>query len=284
MVMIDTHCVALSATLSSKEVLASRFYVRLAIAGQAIAWAAVLYTDIRFVAPTVANDKPKQCIEDRWLNSIIMPGEQSQDRPFRIYWIAHAYDFIQPSVLALYHTKRFDELEKIDRRHQEATDTQDANWNQTGYSRLPNTAFSTWGGFFFYPMFLVLAVERHLSANEIHVGDFREWGQSFTIITCACATLHWIYVSLPLLKHPFICIRRGRWIPPRGPIFPTNIMRLIAIGARPSVVGENNYELLVPEGSRDDQDEFPENPVRLRVWPRHPPTTNYTPATTRRRY
>jgi hypothetical protein len=245
MVVVDTHCVALSATLSSKDVLASRLYVRLAITAQALAWVAVLYTDMRFVTSDHSGYTPTHCQEDMWFDSIIAPGKRSLDLPFRVYWISHAYDLIQSGVLALCHTKRFDELEKIDRRHQGSTSARDEN--QTGYGRLPSTAFSTWIGFVLYPIFLVIAVEDHLSRNAVNVGDFREWGQSFTVITCACAIVHWVYVNLPLLKHPFICLWRGTWIPRKGPILSTNIMRLIAIGAPASLIGEENYKLLTAD-------------------------------------
>jgi hypothetical protein len=243
-VMVDTHCVTLSATLSSKDVLASRLYVRLAVAGQAIAWAAVFYTHARFFAPAGPDSSavPKSCDKDQWFESIILPGRNSMELPFRAYWITHSYDLIQSSLLATFHTGRFDKLEKIDRRHQEATGTQDEN--QTGYSRLPSTAFSNWRGFIPYPVCLVIVVECHLSRNKVDVGDFPEWGQSFTIITFACAFVHWIYVNLPLLKHPFKCLWRGRWVPLKGPILPTNILGQIAFGVPRSSVGEENYDLL----------------------------------------
>jgi len=244
-VMIGTHCVTLSATLSSKDVLASRFYVWIAIAGQAIAWAAVLYTDIRFATSDHSSTMPAHCTEDMWFGFIMAPGKQYAELPFRVYWISHAYDLIQSSALALCHTKRFDELEKIDRKHQDSNPAQDDN--QTGYSRLPSTAFSNWRGFVLYPVFLVMAVENHLSWNEINVGSFREWGQSFTIITCTCAIVHWVYVNLPLLKHPFTRIWQGSWVPLEDPILPTNIMRFIAIGAPPQSVGEENYKLLTAD-------------------------------------
>jgi hypothetical protein len=242
MAMIDTHCVTLSATLSSKDALASRLYVRLAIAGQALAWVAVLYTDIRFIAPVLSSPRPRHCMKEPWFDSLITPGRQDQKFPFRMYWISHLYDLIMCSVLAACHTESFDKLEKIDRKHQDATGVQDEN--RTGYSRLPSTAFNNWIGFLPYPIILIVVVERHLSRNNVNVGDFREWGQSFTIITSTCAIVHWVYVNLPLLKHPFLCLWRGSWVPRKGPILPTNIMRLIAIGAHPSLVGEDNYDLL----------------------------------------
>jgi hypothetical protein len=245
MAMIDTHCVTLSANLSSKDALASRLYVRLAIAGQALAWVAVLYTDIRFIAPVLSSPKPRHCMKEPWFDSLITPGRQDHDFPFRMYWISHLYDLIMCSVLAACHTDSFDKLEKIDRKHQDATGVQDEN--RTGYSRLPSTAFNNWIGFLPYPIFVIVIVERHLSRNNVNVGDFREWGQSFTIITCACGILHWLYVNLPLLKHPFTCLWRGSWVPRRGPVLQTNIMRLIAVGATPSSVGEENYKLLTAD-------------------------------------
>jgi hypothetical protein len=243
--MIDTHCAALSATLSSKEVLASRLYVRLAIIGQTIAWAAVLYLDIRVSVPVPIEDLAGPICDKYWFDSIIRIAAQHPQLPFRIFWIFHAYDLIQPSVLAACHTGRFDKLEKIDRDHQDVMGVEDEN--QTGYSRLPSTAFSVWIGFVPYPILLVVAVEHHLWRYETGVDSFREWGQSVAIITCACGTAHWVYVSIPLLKHPFRCIWQGRWIPRKGPVLPTNIMRLIAIGATPSSVGEENYKLLTAD-------------------------------------
>lgn len=116
MVVVDTHCVTLSATLSSKDVLASRLYVRLAITAQALAWIAVLYADIRFV--TSGSVQSQVCLKEAWFDSIITPGKQFKGAPFRAYWIGHSYDLIQSSVLALCHTEHFDELEKVDRKQQ----------------------------------------------------------------------------------------------------------------------------------------------------------------------
>jgi len=151
---------------------------------------------------------------------------------------------IQPSALALCHTKRFDELGLFDRKHQDITIFQDIY--QTGYSRLPATAFSSWRGFILYPILSIAVIEDHIPRN-IKVSDLQEWGQSLTIITCACEILHWIYVNSPFLKHRFVCFWRGSWIPAKGPILSTNIMRLIAIGAPPSLIGEENYKLLTTD-------------------------------------
>lgn len=245
-VMIDTHCVALSATLSSKDALTSRSYVRLVCIGQALAWAAVLYTEIRLAAPGAFGGQRLDCVNEIWFDAIIQPGERGGKRPFPNYWISHSYDLIQPCALALCHMKRFKDLEKLDRNHQyhqEIPNYQEEN--QTGYSRLPATAFSVWRGFALYPIALFIVVERHLAKNEVNVGDFREWGQSVTIITCACSILHWVYVNLPLLKHTLVCLwHGGGWVPHRGPVLGTNAMRFIAVGEHPSLVGEENYKLL----------------------------------------
>jgi hypothetical protein len=253
-VMIDTHCVALSATLSSKEVLASCLYVLLAIIGQVIAWAAVLYADIKTSIPVPIEKKrpvwppapwDNYICDKSWFDSIIRVAGQHAFLPFRLYWISHAYDLIQPSALAACHTGRFDKLEKIDRNHQDRMGSHDEN--ETGYSRLPSTAFSTWIGFVLYPVLLVVAVEHHLWSYETDMGGLREWGQSVSIITCVCGILHWVYVNYPLLGHPFRCIWQGRWIPRKGPVLPINIMRLIAVGTTPSSVGEENYKLLTAD-------------------------------------
>lgn len=250
-VMIDTHCVALSATLSSKEALASRLYVRLVLVGQAIAWAAVLYVDIQISVPVPIEDRwhpfpwGDPLCDKNWFDSIIRVAGQHPWLPFRIYWIFHAYDLIQPAVLAACHTGHFDKLEKIDRDRQDVMGGQDEN--QTGYSRLPSTAFSVWTGFVLYPIMLVVAVENHLWRYETDVGSFREWGQSVAIITCVCGTAHWVYVNIPILKHPFRCLWQGRWILRKGPVLPTNTMRLIAVGVAPSSVGEENYKLLTAD-------------------------------------
>lgn len=262
--MIDTHCVALSATLSSKDALASRLYVRLAIAGQTLAWAAVLYADISYVASGDA--RSQDCLGPQWFDSKIAPGTQDKYFPFRAFWISHSYDLIQSSVLAICHTERFDKLEKINRKQQDTVDDQDRN--RTGYSRLPSTAFSNWVGFALHPIFLIIFVERHLSRNKVDVGGIREWGQSFTIIACTCALVHWVYVNLPLLKLPFTCLWRSSWISHRGPVLPTNVMRLIAIGAPSSLIGEENYDLLSLRTSRRGNSP-PDNFTSLSTLPQH---------------
>lgn len=244
-VMIDTHCVTLSATLSSKDALASRSYVRLVCLGQALAWAAVFYTEIRLAAPGAFDGQRLDCVSENWFDSIIQPGERPAKMPFQNYWITHSHDLIQPCILALCHTKRFDALEKLDRNHQAPADSQDEN--PTGYSRLPSTAFSAWRPFVLYPIALIIVVERHLARNQVNVGDFREWGQSVTIITCACSILHWVYVNLPLLGHLFTCVQRGRLIRRKGPLLPTNAMRFIAVGDYQSIVSSENYKLLTAE-------------------------------------
>jgi hypothetical protein len=160
LVMIDAHCVTLSATLSSKDALASRSYVQFAIIGQTLAWVAVLYTDIRLAGAGSVVDGHLVCVDVPWFDSMISPQRPEKSLPFRYYWISHAYDLIQPSVLAIYHTKRFDELEKIDREHRGAMGDQDEN--RTGYSRLPSTSFSVWRGVVMYPVLLIVVIERSL--------------------------------------------------------------------------------------------------------------------------
>jgi hypothetical protein len=245
-VMIDTHCVALSATLSSKDALTSRSYVRLVCLGQALAWASVFYTEIRLAAPDAFSGQRPDCANENWFDSNIQPMQRTGKLPFRNYWITHLYDFAQPCALALCHSQRFNDLEKLDRNHrfhQEIPNYREEN--QTGYSRLPATAFSVWRGFALYPVALIVVVERHLAKNQVDVGDFREWGQSVTIITCACSILHWAYVNLPLVKHAFVCAwRGGGWVPHRGPVLGTNVLRFVAVGEHPSLVGEEDYKLL----------------------------------------
>jgi hypothetical protein len=92
LVMIDTHCVTLSATLSSKDALASRSYVRFAIIAQTLAWVAVLCTDIRLAVV----EGHIGCVDVLWFESRISPQRPEKSLPFRYYWISHAYDLIQP--------------------------------------------------------------------------------------------------------------------------------------------------------------------------------------------
>jgi hypothetical protein len=104
-----------------------------------------------------------------------------------------------------------------------------------------------------YPILLVVVVECHLSRNAINVGEAREWGQSVAIIICACGTLRWAYVNLPLLRHLFRCIRYGA---PTDPILPTNFMRFLRGGMPPPYLSKRIHGLVTPE-------EFPDNPIRL---------------------
>lgn len=73
-----------------------------------------------------------------------------------MYAIMRLLDIVQPAVLAILHTQKFDRLDKISR-----LDAPHQHPGPSAFDRLSSTAFSAWQGFVLYPVYLVVAIERH---------------------------------------------------------------------------------------------------------------------------
>lgn len=89
--MIDTQCIALSATLSSKDALASPYYVGFPLLGKTAAWAVVVYANHMFArsfSPAAVS-----CVATHWLHSSLEDATFLVS--FKIYWYLHALDFVQ---------------------------------------------------------------------------------------------------------------------------------------------------------------------------------------------
>jgi hypothetical protein len=268
--MIDTQCSALSATLSSKDALASRWYVGLTLSGQAFAWGVILYANYKLPATLLLSAEKHQCLTESWLVFAVTPWRTFDgsmvNLGFRVYWYLHAADFIHAGWLAVRHTKQFDALEKIDRRkHIDLAGTL-ANSYDTGFSRLRGTVFSNWYAFAAYPVLLTLTLEKHMRGIETSV--WGDWGQMMPLMTLVFGVSHWFYVNGGQLRDyardqtstsdSGNCVN-VLWTQcresmrdlgnsashlDRGEILPYDIMRRIAMGATPSEIGEENYKLL----------------------------------------
>jgi hypothetical protein len=244
MLMIDTQCVALSASLSSKDALASRWYVGLTLSGQAFAWGVVLYATRHWQPdPLPLFAEMDRCLEEVWYMFAVTPYgfnvEEYFIPGFKMYWYLHASDFIHAGWLAVRHTKQFDTLEKIDRETRAAVAGASINTHDTGFSRLRGTVFSNWCSFAIYPVLMTLTLENHMRGIEVSV--WSDWGQMMPLMTLVLGVSHWMYVNgQQLYKYTSSHTSAAD----NGKIFPYDISRRIATGATPSDVGEENYKLL----------------------------------------
>jgi hypothetical protein len=237
--MIDTQCVALSATLSSKDALASRFYVGFTILGQTLAWAVVLYAN--HVLASSFSPAANSCIATYWVHSSF--GGARPFPSFKIYWYIHALDFVHSGWLALCHTFQFDQLDKID-REQRRSHTGSTMELETGFNSLRGTPFSNWIGFALHPILLIVTLETHM--KSIETAAWGDWGQMMPLTMLVLGVGHWFYLNLTQLW-AYIKIRTPGsddklWIP-------LDSSRMIAMGFGPSETGEVVHRLLTAKRS-----------------------------------
>lgn len=237
--MIDTQCVALSATLSSKDTLASRFYVGFTLLGQAFAWAVVAYAN--HVLASSFSPAANSCIAMYWLHSSL--GDATPFMSFKIYWYLHALDYVHSGWLALRHTFQFDQLEKIDReqRRSYAGNSMDL---ETGFNSLRGTPFSNWLGFCLHPVLLIVTLETHMKNTE--TAAWGDWGQMMPLTMLVLGVGHWFYLNFTQLRAHI----KDRTLGSDDKLMiPLDSSRLIAMGFGPSETGEVVHKLLTAKRS-----------------------------------
>jgi hypothetical protein len=200
--MLDTQSVVLSAVLSSKDALASRWYIVLTAVVQCFVWIVVLIASTKLHNPSFYHSEDFCCLRETWMSSSFHAcGPKIELRfTFLAYWITHIYDTVQSTMLAMQHMTLFDSLEKIDREHQNSGATDHSQEVPPLYSRLPSTVFSNWQGFVLYPLLVIMAIEGHINRNSVLTPSSREWGQTFAIMACVCGLSHWLFVQRKNLK------------------------------------------------------------------------------------
>lgn len=245
LLMLDAHAASLSATLSSKDVLASRWYVGLTLVVQSVTGAAVIYTLVRMV------DENFYCADcycdwrEIWNHSILTSNPRKRlDRAGPIlYWLTRTYDTVQSAGLALLHTRKYDRLERIHRQRE----TSRRRFEATGWSILPSTAFSNWRGFLLYPVLLVVAIRKHFTGAGFAAPDWREWGQSAALIICACGVGHWLWTLSRTLRDLADDWSTGELSWRYSRMVPVNASRLLLMGEEPRGVSAGDCRLLVRE-------------------------------------
>jgi hypothetical protein len=245
--MLDAQCVALSATLSSKDALASRWYVGFTLLGQSFAWTVVAYAN-----HSLANSlspSAHHCLSEGWLMSNMGAHQTLPLMSFKVYWYLHGIDFLHSGWLALHHTFQFDELEKIDR--QQRYDRSSASRGlETGFNSLRATPFGNWLGFTLHPILLIVTLELHMKGIE--TSTWGDWGQMMPLTMLVLGGGHWLYLNL---KQLYEYINDHSSITENSLIIPLDSSRLIAMGLEPYNVGAwgDVHELLIakrPERSR----------------------------------
>jgi hypothetical protein len=149
--MLDTQSIALSAVLSSKDALASRWYVMLTAIVQCFVWSVVLVSCTHLRNLSFYNSENLCCLRETWMSSYFHTCGSKVQLRFSLlaYWITHAYDTIQSTILAVLHTTLFDSLDKVDRQSKSDGNLYVSQSTPTLYGRIPSTAFSNWSGFVF---------------------------------------------------------------------------------------------------------------------------------------
>ena len=239
--LIDAQIVSLTATLSSKDALASRWYVRLTIACVITAWVsvAVLGHGLKDMESYIKDSIC--CVPmhewpsgSRWCDFSMYLAMM-----FPYYWYSHGLDLTHTLWLAYRHTTVFDSLEKLSKREddQEPADT---NFS----ALLPATAFSAWRGCLCHPFLVIIAIERHLTAvDQTNLAEWQAWGQSLTLCVCIGGLFHWLYVNRELILHTITRGRYGAWSSTQL-MLPTDIVRYVAMGFEVRFLNEENRHLL----------------------------------------
>lgn len=240
--MLDAHAAGLSATLSSKDALASRWYVGLTLVVQSVAAAAVIYTLVRMV------DEKFYCADcycawrEIWADSTLVANtccRLERAGPF-VYWFARAYDMVQSAGLALLHIRKFDQLERLHRERQSVDRRREA----TGWDIIPCTAFSNWRGFVLYPIQLVLAIRNHFAGTGISAPGWREWGQSAALIICAFGVGHWLWTLNRTLRGLTDDWTMGELSRKYRRLVPVDGSRVLLMGGEPWGVSAGDCRLL----------------------------------------
>ena len=250
--LIDAQIVSLVATLSSKDVLASRWYVRLTIACVITAWVSVAVLGHRLKKPETYIEDSICCVRPSW--TYWAPGHRQCDFAmylaiiFPYYWYSHGFDLAHTLWLAYYHTRVFDSLEKLDQR-----DDHRRPAHADVFSLLPASAFSAWRSSFFHPFLVVIAIERHLAAvDQTNLAEWQAWGQSLTLCVCIGGLFHWFYVNRELILYTITRGRYGVW-PSTQCMFPTDIARSVAMGLQEPYLGSEDRQLLATGIVRTDR-------------------------------
>jgi len=233
--LIDTQCVTLSATLSSKDALASRWYVGFTLHGQAFAWVVVAHAN--HILAKSLSPPAESCLPDGWILSTMREHNMGVLR-FQVYWYLHAIDLLHSGWLALRHTFQFDKLDKIDREEQRTTNS------VTGFNSPRGTPFSNWIGCCLHPILLIATLETHLKGIE--TSAWRDWGQMMPLIMLILGVGHWLYLNLTQL---YKYTKDSTSVADSKLIIPLDSSRLIAMGADPYEVGDVIYALLTAEGT-----------------------------------
>jgi hypothetical protein len=235
--MIDTQCVALSAVLSSKDALTSRWYVGFTLLGQSFAWTVVAYANQKLA--NSLSPPATSCLSEVWLMSSM--GDGWPIIRFQTYWYFHAIDLVHSGWLALRHTVQFDKLEKIDRKQQRSGRSTDA---PMGFESLRGKPFSNWLGFCLHPILLIVTLETHL--NGIDTPAWGDWGQMMPLTMLILGVGHWFYVNLTQLDKYI----KARAQPAHAElIIPLDTPRMIAMGYKPSTIGEVVHQLFTADRS-----------------------------------
>jgi len=235
--MIDAQCAALSATLSSKDALASRWYAGLTLLGQVFAWSVVVCANHSLADNT--SPPANKCLSMLWM--FTFDGEDKSFGfvlGFKVYWYMHALDLIHSTWLATCHTFQLDRLEKID-REQRGSYTGNSMATETGFGSLRGTPFSNWLSFILHPILLIVVLENHIKGIE--TSAWGDWGQVMPLTMLVLGVGHWFYLNLTQL---YRYTQSRTQVPDDTLVIPLDASRMIAMGAGPSETGEVVYKLL----------------------------------------
>jgi len=243
--LIDAQIVSLVATLSSKDALASRWYVRLTIACVITAWVSVAvlghglkntesYIKDSIYCVSMHNRSSCWPFETRYCDFSMYLA-----MIFPYYWYSHGFDLAHTLWLAWHHTTIFDSLEKLSKKddHLESANTKI-------FDSLPATAFSTWRTSICHPFLVIIAIERHLAAvNQTNLAEWQAWGQSLTLCVCIGGLSHWFYVNRDLTLYILTWGHYGAW-PSTQFMLPTDIVRSVAMDLEKPYLDREDRHLL----------------------------------------
>jgi hypothetical protein len=256
--LMDAQIVSLAATLSSKDALASRWYVRLKIVCEIAAWLSVLVFGHslgnlgRYVEGSVCCMSTKEWFSETANGNLdnysyLLPdGGRECDFPMRLAtaflycWYSRGVDLAHTLWLAHHHMTVFDSLEKLNT----APDTRHDSTSSDIFASIPATAFGNWMSYFFHPLLVIIAIERHLTAvDQTKWAEWQAWGQSLTLVVCIGGLSHWFYVNREPILYIFTWGYRGAW-PSTQSMLPTDIVRSVAMDLKKPYLDREDRHLL----------------------------------------
>lgn len=189
-VVADALSAALSMTFSSKEALASRWYVVLACVLQAVSMVTVGVSVGLLTRKTYGIDQPQCCAKIAWWGTI-----SACDGPSTTFWVYYALRVVtaaQSASTALRLTQAFDQLKKTRSVARGLNAPKNAFLD---FEALPATAHTDFLRYLAHPILLFVSLKLYLDdVGPAETASIIQYGQAIAWLVCASGLLHWAFL------------------------------------------------------------------------------------------